>query len=240
MTLIVSPCGHDAATYAVTHWHYSKTMPRGALAKYGAWENDRYIGCVLFGRGATSDLGKPYGLDATECVELVRVALREHLSPVTQIVARSIKLLKNTNPGLRLIISFADPEQGHHGGIYQAGGWTFLGRSKHTDEWIINGRRMQGRAVSHLLKKYPKEGSRQERINKYIDGSAVKVKGSTKYRYAMPLDKVMRRKLDKIKLPYPRAVEGSEVSRDTSGIEGQVRSLPTAPQVTQPSAEANI
>ena len=51
-----------------------------------------------------------------------------------------------------------------------------------------------------------------------------------KFRYLYPLDKQMRRKIDKSRQPYPHAVEGSKVSRDTSGIEVQVRSLPTAPQ----------
>jgi len=49
-----------------------------------------------------------------------------------------------------------------------------------------------------------------------------------KYRYIYPLDKAMRRKVDKLRLPYPSAVEGSIASRDTSGIEVQVQSLPTA------------
>jgi hypothetical protein len=29
--------------------------------------------------------------------------------------------------GLRLIVSFADTAQGHHGGIYQAAGWIYSG-----------------------------------------------------------------------------------------------------------------
>lgn len=229
MNLRVAHCSHDAATYAVQHWHYSRTMPRGALVKYGAWENDAFIGCVLFGRGATNALGSPYGLDATECAELVRVALTTHKAPVSQIVSQCVKMLRSANPGLRLLISFADPGHGHHGGIYQAGGWIYLGRSSSTDEWVVGGRRLQGRAVSHLLARYPKEGSRQDRLRRYVDPAATRVEGSTKHRYAMPLDRAMRRQILRLSLPYPHAVEGSEVSRDASSDQGQVRSLPTAP-----------
>ena len=49
-----------------------------------------------------------------------------------------------------------------------------------------------------------------------------------KYRYIYPLDKPMRRKVEKMRLPYPSAVEGSEASRDNSVVEVQVQSLPTA------------
>jgi len=31
--------------------------------------------------------------------------------------------------GVRLVVSYADPAHGHHGGIYQAGNWVYLGRT---------------------------------------------------------------------------------------------------------------
>ena len=129
MTLKVAPIEHKAAEFAVKNWHYSQTMPIGKLILFGVWENDKYIGAVMYGRGASPQLGSAFGLTQTECCELVRVALTTHEAPVTQIVSLTIKELKKTNPGLRLIISFADPEQSHHGGIYQAGNWIYNGRS---------------------------------------------------------------------------------------------------------------
>ena len=65
---------HDAAKYACKNWHYSKCLPVGKLVKVGAWEKNQFIGVVLFGRGATPNLGKPYNLNQDECVELVRIA----------------------------------------------------------------------------------------------------------------------------------------------------------------------
>src|SRR6185312_15094859 len=115
-------CSHQAAKYAVGHWHYSKRMPKSKIAKIGVWENNKFIGVVLYGVGATSDLVKAYGLRQEQGCELVRVALREHESPVTRIVAISLKMLKRAFPGLRCVVSFADPQQGHVGGIYQGGG----------------------------------------------------------------------------------------------------------------------
>ena len=64
------------------------------LVKIGCWEDADYIGCVLFGRGASPYLGKQYGLTQLECCELVRIALRKHETPVTRIVKIAIKLLR--------------------------------------------------------------------------------------------------------------------------------------------------
>ncbi len=123
--LRIAGCSFEAAKFAVMNWHYSKTMPAGKLVKFGVWENDKFIGAVIFGRGANGNLGKPYGLTQTETCELVRVALKSHLSPVTKIVAICLRELSKT--GLRLVVSFADTEQRHVGTIYQAGNWVYTG-----------------------------------------------------------------------------------------------------------------
>jgi hypothetical protein len=46
---------HAAAVYACRHWHYSGCMPAGKTVKVGAWELGRFIGCVIFGRGANNN-----------------------------------------------------------------------------------------------------------------------------------------------------------------------------------------
>lgn len=120
---------HEAAKYACEHFHYSKCMPVPPIVKIGVWENQSFIGVVLFSRGASTNLLKPYGLQQTEGCELTRVALKNHVSTVSKIISLSIKFLRKQSPKLRLIISFADPQQGHHGGIYQAGNWLYSGKS---------------------------------------------------------------------------------------------------------------
>ena len=55
--------------------------------------------------------------------------VRDHRTPVLRMIAISARILRRSNPGLRLVVSFADGSSwsGHHGGIYQAGGWIYLG-----------------------------------------------------------------------------------------------------------------
>ena len=212
--LVVAPCSHEAAKYAVEKWHYSHTMPKSKLVKFGAWENGEFIGAVIFGVGATSDLVKGYGLKPTEGCELVRVALKHHKSTVTSIVSQSIKQLKQSQKGLRLIVSFADPDRDHVGIIYQAGNWLYLGKSAASDEYIVNGKRWHGRAFraskpAHLTTK---------QAAALMDPNYQIVKGSSKHRYLYPLDKAMRRQIEPLAKPYPKRADGGKMESRTDTI----------------------
>ena len=52
MNLHLDWCSYEAAKYAVEHWHYSHSLPIGKLVKIGVWEDDQFIGAVVFGYGA--------------------------------------------------------------------------------------------------------------------------------------------------------------------------------------------
>lgn len=186
---------HEAAKYACVNWHYSKSIPVGKLVKIGAWENGCFVGSIIFSWGANNRLGQPYGLLMTECCELVRVALTEHESAVSRIISIAIKFLKSQSPKLRLIVSFADPVQGHHGGIYQAGNWLYLGKSKDSYEFRDNGRRLQKRA-------YTGENYGNKKMT--LPVGAIKIKTPGKHRYLMPLDDEMRKQISQLAQPYPK------------------------------------
>ena len=226
--LRVAPCSHDAALTAVTRWHYSRVMPAGKTVRFGAWESGRFVGVVIFSRGATPVLGSRYGLTQTECVELTRVALRDHVAPVSQVVSAALRELRRTNPGLRLVVSFADPGEGHHGGIYQAGNWVYTGAMVQREYFVVKGRLMHPRSVGA-------QGWRQSLpwLRQHVDPRAHGVTKPGKHRYLMPLDRQMRRRVERLSLPYPpRAVEASEVTRGGPTAESRVRSPAAAPPVT--------
>jgi len=124
-------CDAKAAGYAVRHWHYSHNMPRSKRNYLGVWEDGRFIGAVVFGLGGgNATNGARFGLRRNfDVAELMRVALREHATPVSRIVAIALRMLHKQSPGIRLVISYADPEQGHVGGIYQAMNWAYLGET---------------------------------------------------------------------------------------------------------------
>lgn len=212
-TLLIAPVSYAAAKHAVMTWHYSKAMPSGKLVRFGVWEDGEYIGAVLYGRGGAPNIGKPYALAQTEVCELVRVALREHAAPVTQIVAQTLRQLAATSPGLRLVVSYADPAQGHHGGIYQAGGWTYLGRTKSTPMFVdARGKVHHSRVVSPSG--FKRQFGRMKPVLRSDEATRIIVPG--KHKYVFPLDRAMRRRIAKLARPYPPRGQG--VHGDTSGV----------------------
>lgn len=195
-------CSHEAAKYAVEKWHYSQKMPAGKLVKVGVWENGSFIGAVIYGREANNNLGKPYGLDQVEICELVRVALSDHITPVSKIVSFSMKMLKRNNNGLRLIVSYADPMEGHAGGIYQAMNWYYAGKSQAQSEVMYNGKIMHKRTANALFGTI-----------KGMEKSPV----LWKHKYLYPLDRSMSSQIESLRQPYPK--RASSIDVDASGVQ---------------------
>ncbi|HBG77484.1 MAG TPA: protein Mom [Phycisphaerales bacterium] len=200
--LLVAPCNYQAARYAVMNWHYSKAMPSSSLIKYGVWEDEKFIGAVIFGRGACSKLVSQYGLTNTEGCELVRVALKSHKTSVTRILSITLNLLKKTNPGLKLVVSFADSGKGHHGGIYQGGNWIYAGNTGIQKFPEVKGKIMHPRSFREAVK----DGRLKKEDARYVPTPL-------KHRYLYPLDAEMRIKIEKLKKPYPKCPTGETVSR---------------------------
>lgn len=205
MTLLIAPCTTDAAKYAVMHWHYSRLMPVGRLVSFGVYEHDKFIGAVIFGRGASPHYGTAHGLDIYQVAELVRVALTDHEAPVTQIVAEAIRQLRTASPGLRMLISFADPMHDHHGGIYQAGNWIYTGTTAPAPLYRdpLTGKILHNRLVSSDGTKRQfgsvKPARRADELERIVQPG--------KYRYMMPLDRAMRRQIEKLRQPPPRRID---------------------------------
>lgn len=194
-------CSHEAAKYAVEKWHYSGSLPPPPHVRVGVWENDSFIGVILFARGATGELMSPYGLSNIEGCELVRIALTKHATPVSRIMSIAIGFLKKTSPKLRLIVSFADPAHNHHGGVYQATNWLYAGQSAASSMYKDNSgklwheRMISPSEVKRVFGKY-------RAVLKPVQCQRIKMPG--KHRYLMPLDDEMRKRIEPLRKPYPK------------------------------------
>lgn len=212
-------CSYQAAKFACEHWHYSKTIPLPPIVSIGVWENGKYIGCVIFSRGASPDLLRQYGLKNTEGCELTRVALDKHIAPVSKIVAIAIKMLAKKDKGLRLIVSFADPNHGHAGTIYQAGNWIYCGDSAPSKSYIDrSGRKWHSRQVS--VTGYRVQYGVVSPVPRPSECIVVNEIG--KHRYLMPLDEEMRKRVEPLRKPYPKkscagSVDGSTLASQAKG-----------------------
>lgn len=194
-------CTHEAAKYAVENWHYSKTMPVSKSAKIGVWENANFIGAIIYALGANPNIHKPYGLNQFEVAELVRVALTNHETQVSRVLSIAQKFIKRQSPGVRLLVSYADTEQGHHGGIYQASGWIYAGTTSSKFDFILDGKKLQRRSYT---------GSNFGRGKIRLPTGATKVFSPQKHRYLMPLDDEIRQRIEPLRKPYPKRVRSED------------------------------
>lgn len=230
-TLKLDWCSHEAAKYACEKWHYSRCYPRGKSAKVGVWEGGRFVGVVIFADSPNKDVGTVYGLGYGQVTELMRVALSGHAATVTRVVAIAIRMLKLAFSSIRLVVSFADPERGHHGGIYQGGNWLYAGMTQPSDEYIVLGRRMHGKSLRQTRKTHPSgkvsAANVMEWARKVIDPNIRMVQGSSKHRYLMPLDEEMRRRIMPLAKPYPKRAASSDGAAPANHA-GEGGSTPTA------------
>jgi len=188
-------------------------MPVNKLVKIGVWEDGKFIGVIIFGVGASAVIHKQFAVGRFEVAELVRIALKDHRATVSRMVAIALRMVRRSNPKLRVLVSFADPSEGHNGGIYQAGGWIYTGRSQPTIEYFYNG---DWRHVTDVYKRTTNTVIRQL-PNRKKQG---------KYRYVMPLDAAMRQQIELLRQPYPKRVRS--VDGDTPAIHaGEGGSIPT-------------
>lgn len=221
--LVVDWATHAAAKYACENWHYSGCTPKFKQIWVGVWEEKKFIGIVSFGRSSTPYLGDAFGLKTTECVELTRVALKSHKNQVSRIMAIAMKFLKRQSPGIRMVVSLADPSQSHHGGIYQATNWVYVGRSSKVTQYYFRGKWRNDSSLMRYLQKNP--AAKAELQKRTIQG---------KHKYLMPLDKEMKKRILPLSKPYPKR-EKQAMTGTTGTATGQHRSsrsnLAEAPDV---------
>lgn len=203
-------CSHEAAKYAVEHWHYSRTMTKSRNNNIGVWEDGQFIGAVIFGYSISPQIGKAFGLEQTQLTELKRVALRSHITTVSRIISISLMMLKKKNPGLRLVVSFADSEQGHNGGIYQAGNWIYIGSSQVEQRFI--GGKWRNDVPANRMKL----------------ANVIKRLAPPKYKYLYPLDNEMRKQIEPLRKPYPKRGRG-EIDNAPQSNEETGGASPTRP-----------
>jgi len=107
--------------------HYAKRMCPITYA-FGLFENGLMIGCAVFGGSANrnnNNIGK------YDVIELNRLIVNDGLckNSLSFFLSKSISLL----PKPFFILSYADPNNGHHGYIYQATNWLYLGQGQRKD-----------------------------------------------------------------------------------------------------------
>lgn len=190
-----------AIRHACLTFHYAQAVPAVQYG-YNIYTDDgEWCGVICFGSGATPRIGSPYELFQGEVLELTRVALNGKQTTTSQCVAAALRELRKDSPITRLVVSYADIDQGHIGTIYQATNWIYEGVKNEGDRgaFLIHGQRMHPRTV------YSK-GWRQSVtwLRENIDPDAQEIRTAGKHKYLFCFDRKTRKKLLKTAKPYPK------------------------------------
>ena len=111
------------------------------------------------------------------------------------------------NTGLKFLVSYADPAQGHLGTIYQATGWVYTGLSQAAPLYDIeDGRHYHSRSLSHSFGSHGLTHFQRHGIGVKL------VPQEAKHRYVYFLDPTWRARLRAPGFPYPKkekSIEGN-------------------------------
>ena len=183
----------------MVRWHYTRRLPCVTSDNYSVFERGLFVGVVVFGPGSAW-AAKHLGLERNQVCELSRVSLGRHATPTSKVVAIALRLLRGDRPAMRAVVSYADTAQGHHGGIYQAGGWMYLG-SVVTHRYRVNGQMVHGRSLGA---KYGPGGQSIPWLRAHLDPKAERVMEPAKHKYVFPFDDGVRDGLRVRVHPYPK------------------------------------
>jgi hypothetical protein len=118
--------------------HYAKRWPSISYA-FGLFDGVELIGVVTYGTPPSSTLKKGVAGDEHkgDVIELNRLCLKyNRKNEASILVGRSLRIL----PKNKIIVSFADTEQGHKGFVYQACNFTYHGLSAKRTDWKVKGK----------------------------------------------------------------------------------------------------
>jgi hypothetical protein len=168
--------------------HYTRSVPSGKRRVYV------YEGAiVVFAIPANRNISRWLLGEDNRVWELARLwaADGHRANLLTEAIAHAARQLRIDQPEVEALVSYADPNAGHHGGVYRAGSWAYLGQCEESRNYrrLSDGHILPRRAFHSGSK-----GMRKAEIEA-LGFKEIKLPG--KHRYARGLTRKARRAVDK-------------------------------------------
>ena len=208
--LEVRPVANVLAKTLIQRHHYLHTFPVGTVLCFGVFVGDRMVGALTLGVGPTNGHRLVEGAGKGDCLTLTRFWLADDLPPnsasrVLGIVIRAIR----SKTEVKFLLTYADPQPGHVGTIYQATGWLYIGRSGATPLYRIGDSEPQhSRTFSSIF------GTRSAAYFREHHLEVELVQPMAKHRYLLFLDPRWRPRLLVEVFPYPKHSQPPETKHE--------------------------
>lgn len=139
------PVSHRTAARMVEEFHYAHRVP-SIVAAVGMYVDDVLAGVCTYGIPANRMSLWACGQEREEeALELNRLFVHEWAGRNSEswLIGQSFRWLADCWPSYRILVSYADPEHNHRGGIYQATNWLYTGQSgDKRGGWLLNGEKL--------------------------------------------------------------------------------------------------
>lgn len=170
--------------------HYTHSFPRRWTRSYRIES-----ALVVFSYSANPNLERYLFAQPVGLLELARLYAPDghKANLLTQAIALALRTLRLDVPSCQAVVSFADPEHGHYGGVYQAASWLYTGRSMNPSAYRAPDGQIFARRAFH-----DKHGA-------YRPETFEKIRTQAKYRYVKPLTHKAYKLLNIKAKPYPHS-----------------------------------
>jgi hypothetical protein len=171
--------------------------------------------CCVAAGAATGGVNshKPFRIRRHELAVLARGAC-VHWAPQgtnSKLVSWTTKLFRE-DTACKILIAYADTDAGEIGTIYQACGWTYIGRGASTRQWIAPTGRIYDQKLPYDMKRRY-GGTRSQACEKLRQAGWYEQPSNPKHRYVCILDKndaALVSRIEKMRQPYPKREHASE------------------------------
>ena len=191
--------------------HYAKRWPSITYA-FGLFRDGELAGVVTYGTPPSAPLRRGVAGDdyVGSVIELNRLCLVDNIkNEASLLVGRSLRMIGN-----KIVVSFADTEQGHTGYVYQACNFRYYGLSAKRTDWKVSGlEHLHGQTIADEFRGVK---NRAEAMRKKYGDKFYLAPRPRKHRYVYVTgDKRFRAAATKAikytEQPYPKATKGQSI-----------------------------
>lgn len=208
-SLIVKPISLQDAKRVVIAKHYMKTFPMGSALHFGIFDSEtmRIAGVAVFGYSSSTDakvLGLVKELKKNEYIEMQRLWISDDFghnaeSYVLGLIMSELK----AKTEIKVVFTHAGGCKHDCGIVYQASSWIYFGKEPCNDFYLTAKGEYKNIVAAMRFGRVSSKGKTPDDIGRELFGEGSIVK-SFRYRYIYPIHKGIRRRLEKIALPYPK------------------------------------
>ncbi len=201
-------------------YHYMKTFPIPKVC-FGVFYKKRLSGVLTFGLStATEQKIKKLipNIKANEFIEMQRMNLLDVLgmNAESYVLGKVYKLFKKKT-NIKVIITHAGGCKNDCGIIYQSSSWLYFGKEKCNDFYLTKAGEYKNIIAPMRFGRVPKGIKGGQKIGEYLFGEG-KLINSYRYLYLYPINKGLRKYLEKKAIQYPK--DSAVFRKDQKWVKG--------------------